>query len=337
MSVAIAPSAVALRQAQGPSGSLVTPLSIDSALLDTEPVEESASLSTTVTEPVEGPASLPVTVTEPVEVASSPQLHSTNKARSKTKAQRYVESISRSESLKSSVLGVLALTEGGDTLASWNSGQRMVPASTMKLITTGLAIHRLGPDFKYVTRIGYSGSIKDGILDGDLYIVGGGDPTIASKDSIAIPRAKLFAQWKSFLDKAGIKKINGKVIGDGRYFDGPIEHDTWSYQDIGTAYGAGGNGLCFYENAQDFRVSAGPSVGSPVNVTVSFPNTPWMRYEYPCRTAPAGTGDQLYLSTPNSFLTPRSAARSPSTTSPKPRSSATSSEPTPAPIISVNI
>ena len=182
MSVAIAPSAVALRQAQGPSGSLVTPLSIDSAPLGTEPVEESASLSTTVTEPVEGPASLPVTVTEPVEgpaslpvtvtepveVASSPQLHSTNKARSKTKAQRYVESISRSESLKSSVLGVLALTEGGDTLASWNSGQRMVPASTMKLITTGLAIHRLGPDFKYVTRIGYSGSIKDGILDGDL-------------------------------------------------------------------------------------------------------------------------------------------------------------------------
>ena len=250
MSVAIAPSAVALRQAQGPSGSLVTPLSIDSASLVTEPVEESASLSTTVTEPVEGPASLsttvtepvegpaslpvtatepvegpaslPVTVTEPVEVASFPQLHSTNKARSKTKAQRYVESISRSESLKSSVLGVLALTEGGDTLASWNSGQRMVPASTMKLITTGLAIHRLGPDFKYVTRIGYSGSIKDGILDGDLYIVGGGDPTIASKDSIAIPRAKLFAQWKSFLDKAGIKKINGKVIGDGRYFDGQI-------------------------------------------------------------------------------------------------------------------
>ena len=295
MSVAIAPSAVALRQAQGPSGSLVTPLSIDSAPLDTEPVEGPASLPTTVTDPVERPASLPVTVTEPVEVASSPQLHSTNKARSKTKAQRYVESISRSESLKSSVLGVLALTEGGDTLASWNSGQRMVPASTMKLITTGLAIHRLGPDFKYVTRIGYSGSIKDGILDGDLYIVGGGDPTIASKDSIAIPRAKLFAQWKSFLDKAGIKKINGKLIGDGRYFDGPIEHDTWSYQDIGTAYGAGGNGLCFYENAQDFRVSAGPSVGSPVNVTVSFPNTPWMRYEYPCRTAPAGTGDQLYL------------------------------------------
>ena len=218
-----------------------------------------------------------------------------SKPASKSKAQRYIELASRNDILKSSVFGVLAITEGGDTVAAWNSDQRMVPASTMKLITTGMAIHRLGSDFKYVTRIGHSGTIKDGVLDGDLYIIGGGDPTIASKDSIAIPRTKLFALWKSFLDKAGIKRINGKVIGDGRYFDGPMEHDTWSYQDIGTAYGAGGNGLCFYENAQDFRVSAGATVGSPVNVTVSFPDTPWMRYEYPCRTAPAGTGDQLYL------------------------------------------
>lgn len=213
----------------------------------------------------------------------------------KTKTQRYVESISRSESLKSSVLGVLAVTEGGDTLAAWNCDTRMIPASTMKLVTTGMAIHRLGPDFKFVTRVAYSGTVKDGVLDGDLYIVGGGDPTIASKDSIALSRAKLFGQWKSFLDKAGIRSITGHVIGDGRYFDGPIENDRWSYQDIGTAYGTGGNGLCFYENAQDFKVSAGATVGSSVNVSPSYPILPWMKYEYACKTAPAGTGDQLYL------------------------------------------
>ena len=243
-------------------------------------------------------AALPVAATavaEPAEATLSPQIHSAKTLQAKSKAQRYIEMTSRSEALKSSVFGVLAVTESGDTLAVWNSDQRMVPASTMKLITTGMAIHRLGPDFKYVTRLGHNGTIKDGVLEGDLYIIGGGDPTIASKDSIAIPRDKLFAQWKSFLDKAGIKRISGKVIGDGRYFDGPMEHDTWSYQDIGTAYGAGGNGLCFYENAQDFKVSAGPSIGSPVNVTPVFPVTPWMKYEYPCRTAPAGTGDQLYL------------------------------------------
>ncbi len=236
-----------------------------------------------------------LTVAELVEAASVPQEHSASKSQPKSKAQRYVESISRSEALKSSILGVLAVTEEGDTLAAWNSGLRMIPASTMKLITTGLAIHRLGPDYKYLTRIGYKGTVKDGVLDGDLYIIGGGDPTIASKDSIAVSRDRLFAQWKSFLDKAGIKSITGHVIGDGRYFDGPREKDTWSYQDIGTAYGAGLDGLSFYENAQDFKVSAGSTVGSPVNVSVSFPVLPWMKYEYACRTSPAGTGDELYL------------------------------------------
>lgn len=238
---------------------------------------------------------------------TSPQVTSPKRFSVKTKAQRYIETAARGEALKSSVFGVLAVTEGGDTLACWNSDQRMVPASTMKLITTGMAIHLLGPDFKYITRIGYSGVIKDGTLDGDLYIVGGGDPTIASKDSISISRTDLFRQWKSFLDKAGIKRVSGNVIGDGRYFDGPMEHDTWSYQDIGTAYGAGLNGLSFYENAQDFRVSAGPSVGSPVNVSVIFPATPWMKYEYSCKTAPAGTGDQLYLF--NSDFAPRAEVR----------------------------
>ena len=227
--------------------------------------------------------------------APSAQNPMSKKTRAKTKAQRYVESISRSETLKSSVMGVLAVTEEGDTLVSWNCARRMLPASTMKLVTTGMAIHKLGPDFRYVTRIGYSGSVKDGVLDGDLYIVGGGDPTIASKDSIALSRPELFGRWKAFLDKAGIRTVAGHVIGDGRYFDGPLEKDSWSYQDIGTAYGAGGDGLCFYENAQDFKVSAGPSVGSPVKVSVSFPVLPWMRYEYVCRTAPAGTGDELYL------------------------------------------
>lgn len=248
--------------------------------------------------PSTGPACLSAEAparSETLSEVSAPQVPSVPAVRRVSKAQRYIESVSRNETLKSSVFAVLALTEGGDTLAAWNSGMRMIPASTLKLVTTGLAIHRLGPDFKYVTRIAYSGSIKDGVLDGDLYIVGGGDPTIASKDSIAYPSAKLFSQWKSFLDKAGIRSVTGHVIGDGRYFDGPLEKDTWSYQDIGTAYGAGGDGLCYYENAQEFKVSAGPSVGSPVKVSVSYPTLPWMKYEYACKTGPAGTGDQLYL------------------------------------------
>lgn len=228
-------------------------------------------------------------------------------ARKASAVQEYVASAACAEPLRSSSFAVFASTVGGDTLAALNCDQRLLPASTLKLVTTGLALHRLGADFRYTTRLGYSGTVKDGVLEGDLYIIGGGDPTTASKDSIATGRAELFRQWKAFLDKAGIREIQGLVIGDGRYLDGPAEKDTWSYQDIGTAYGAGPTGLNFYENAQDFRVSAGQSVGSPVSVSVSYPSTPWMKYEYSCVTSPAGSGDELYLF--NSEFAPRAAVR----------------------------
>ena len=215
----------------------------------------------------------------------------------KSKAQKYIESVASNDILRQASLGVFAMTEGGKAIASFNQEKRLIPASTMKLISSGAAMHQLGSDFKFTTRIGYSGEIKDGVLEGDLYIVGGGDPTIASKDSIALRRDALFAQWKGFLDKAGIQRVNGRVIGDGRYFDGPIERDSWQYQDIGTSYGTGGDGLCFYENAIDMKVSHGATVGSPVNVMVSYPPLPWMKYNFGCKTGSAGTGDQLYMFT----------------------------------------
>ena len=240
---------------------------------------------------------LAVTLTALSLVKVDAQSPAVKTAPEKSKAQKYIESVAVNDILRGSSLGVLAVTEGGRTIASWNPGQRLVPASTMKLITTGAAMHQLGTDFKFTTRLGYTGEIKDGTLDGDLYIVGGGDPTIASKDSIALRRDALFAQWKGFLDKAGIKKINGRVIGDGRYFDGPIEMDSWQFQDVGTAYGTGGDGLCFYENAIDMKVTPGPTVGSPIPVIVSFPSLPWMKYQFVCKTGKAGTGDELYMFT----------------------------------------
>ena len=97
--------------------------------------------------------------------------------------------------------------------------------------------------------------------------------------------------------QGGIKQVNGLLIGDGRYFDGPIEKDKWSYEDIGTAYGTGGDGLCFYENALDIQVTAGTTVGASVRVRPSFPILPWMNYMYRGVTSEAGTGDQLFLYT----------------------------------------
>ena len=217
--------------------------------------------------------------------------------RTKTAAQAYVDKVAAQEPLRSSVWGVLAINSKGDTLAVRNARQRMLPASNMKLVTTGAALHKLGGGFRYETAIGYSGSIEAGTLKGDVYIIGGGDPTIAAPDSIATASFTLFSNWKNFLLRSGIKRIEGRIIGDGRWLDGGVEHPTWSWDDLGTDYGAGGNGLCYYENQKEFVITAGVSAGDPVRWRESVPETPWMKYTCTGVTSRVGTGDEIYLYT----------------------------------------
>ena len=215
----------------------------------------------------------------------------------KTQAQAYVNRIATQEPLRNAVWGVLAVNSKGDTLAVRNARQRMLPASNMKLITTGAALHKLGGDFRFETAIGYSGRIEAGTLKGDVYIIGGGDPTIAAPDSIATASFTLFSHWKNFLLREGIKRIEGRVIGDGRWFGGVVEHPSWTWDDLGTDYGAGGNGLCYYENQKEFVITAGMAAGDPVRWRESVPETPWMKYSCTGVTAKAGTGDEIYYYT----------------------------------------
>lgn len=213
----------------------------------------------------------------------------------KSKSQIYIDSLLTTEPFKSSLAGILAVKVSGDTVAEAGSLNKLVPASNMKLITTGLALNELGADFRFGTMLGYTGSIANGVLKGDLYIIGGGDPTIGSKDSIAKNTEKLFEEWKNFVSKAGIRRIEGTVIGDGRYFEGPIEEESWLYEDIGTYYGTGSNGLCFFRNIQNFNIIPGNAAGDRLSVSPSYPEAPWMKFSYNCTTGEKGTGDKLYL------------------------------------------
>lgn len=200
-----------------------------------------------------------------------------------------------------------AMNGEGRTIADVNGEKMLVPASNMKLITTGTALHTLGADFRFETQIGYSGQIEDGTLCGDLYLIGGADPTLGSKDSIAADINAVFTQWEMMLREAGIRHIEGSIIGDGRWLDGMEEEDTWLWNDIGTYYGTGVTGLMFYENMQSFNVSAGQKTGSAVNISPSYPECPWMEFTYDCTTGKTGSGDKLYMYT--SSLAPKAVIR----------------------------
>ena len=210
--------------------------------------------------------------------------------------QQKVDQAVAKEPLKGAVVGVMVQDAAGHVLASREAGRRLVPASNLKLVTTGTALHALGPDFRFETGIGYTGTVEDGTLHGDVYIIGGGDPTLGVTDTVAVKPDALFWRWKSMLKDAGISRIDGRIIGDGRAYEGHLENTTWGYDDTGTYYGAGCNALSYYENAVDYLVSAG-TADEPVNVTQRFPDTPWMHFSNRTSTGPKGAGNSLYLYT----------------------------------------
>lgn len=212
--------------------------------------------------------------------------------------QQRVENIVRhSPALKGSGVGIMVKDAKGATVAALNADQRMVPASNLKLITTGTALHVLGQDYRFKTQIGYTGIIEDGTLNGDLYIIGGGDPTIGGGDNASMALETTFRSWEALVRKAGIWRIAGSIIGDARLWEGYLEYGDWTYEDIGTYYGTGADALCFYKNAMDLQVAAGSKEGEPVQAVQTYPETPWMHSVNGGITGREGTGNSLYLYT----------------------------------------
>ncbi len=233
-----------------------------------------------------------------ISAAGSREMHASGRdGNPQTQAQEYLMDTESQEWFSGATAAVLAVKVSGDTVACLNSQKMLIPASTMKSITTGLAMHALGPDYRFETRIGYSGEISSGTLHGDLYIMGGGDPTLGSGNRIAETAEKTFARWKAMLDKAGISTIEGRIIGDGRFFDDAAEIDSWQWNDIGTYYGTGVSGLSFYENRQNITFTPSDTPGKPLKASVGYPQTPWMEYRFSCTTGKPGTGNTLYLFT----------------------------------------
>ncbi|GAB3934295.1 D-alanyl-D-alanine carboxypeptidase/D-alanyl-D-alanine endopeptidase [Mucilaginibacter myungsuensis] len=182
----------------------------------------------------------------------------------------------------------------GELVFAANPDMGLATASTLKTLTSATAFYLLGKDFQYQTQIGYSGTISaDGILNGDIIIKGGGDPTLGSWRWETTKERNVLATMASAIQKAGIKKISGRVIGDASIFGTQSIPEGWIWQDIGNYYGAGTSGLSWRENQFDVKLRTGPS-GSLIGVNSTVPAMPYYQFKSELANAPAGTGDKAY-------------------------------------------
>ena len=104
----------------------------------------------------------------------------------------------------------------GEILYERNPDKLMVPASNMKIVTLAAAARVLGWDARFTTSLETDAAIEAGTLRGDLYVRGGGDPTINTRNGRG---AAVFADWAAALQAAGFQRIDGRIIGDDNLFD----------------------------------------------------------------------------------------------------------------------
>ncbi|MBC7571328.1 MAG: D-alanyl-D-alanine carboxypeptidase/D-alanyl-D-alanine-endopeptidase [Spirosoma sp.] len=210
---------------------------------------------------------------------------------------RQIELFQESESVR---YGTVALSvrrvQDGRELIGYNARLSLPSASTLKLITTATALSVLGPDFRYTTTLAHDGTIKDSVLAGNLSIQGTGDPSLGSWRFSGYPDVSaLLKTWSSAVQKAGIKRVDGRVVGDGSLYADLTTPGTWPYGDLGNYYGAGLNALNINENLYRIFFRPGKIVGASASVLRTDPVVPYLTFQNLVTTDAPNTGDQVNI------------------------------------------
>jgi D-alanyl-D-alanine carboxypeptidase/D-alanyl-D-alanine-endopeptidase (penicillin-binding protein 4) len=164
----------------------------------------------------------------------------------------------------------------GLMIAEYNPNLSLSPASIVKLFSTATAFEVLGSDYKPSTRIYIDGKIdSNGVLQGNLWIRGGGDPTLGSKYFNEEGKESQFLKiWCDTLKQLGIKNIAGSIVSDASQFGYTGIPEGWNWSDMGNYYGAGPSGLVIYDNMVKYTFKTGSYVGAKTELLSIFPSVP---------------------------------------------------------------
>jgi serine-type D-Ala-D-Ala carboxypeptidase/endopeptidase (penicillin-binding protein 4) len=159
-------------------------------------------------------------------------------AGSRAALQTYADSLIADPMFRTAHWGVLVVDPGtGDTLYSRNAGKLFMPASNQKLLTGATALAQLGPDFRFVTRFAANGPQRDSTLDGDLIVVGRGDPTFSDSMRAGDYR-NAFRDMADSVVRRGIRTIRGSLRRAGDAFPDSTYGFGWQVDDLRTSSGA---------------------------------------------------------------------------------------------------
>jgi D-alanyl-D-alanine carboxypeptidase/D-alanyl-D-alanine-endopeptidase (penicillin-binding protein 4) len=175
--------------------------------------------------------------------------------------------------LSSAMVGIKVVSlDNGRVLFEENATKLLRPASNMKLYTVAAALDRLSPDYRFSTSV-YAPTRPDaaGIVHGELTIYGRGDPSIAARFNNG-DYFKAIDDLATRIVAAGVRRVEGDIVGDESYFVGPKYGSGWNWEDLTWYYGAEITPLTANDNALDLFVKPGLAIGQPALITTGPPD-----------------------------------------------------------------
>jgi D-alanyl-D-alanine carboxypeptidase/D-alanyl-D-alanine-endopeptidase (penicillin-binding protein 4) len=158
--------------------------------------------------------------------------------------------------------GIAVVDASGRSLFARRAATPLVPASTFKLLAAATALHTFGPAYRFPTTFEALSAPADGIVRGDLYLVGSGDPTLTRDD---------VQGGVGVLARAGISAITGGVVADASAFS-PVEvNAAWDPDDVQYGYAAGTSALSLDQGTVEFHLVPG-AYGVPASIDVRPPS-----------------------------------------------------------------
>src|SRR6202023_2679234 len=142
----------------------------------------------------------------------------------------------------------------------------------MKLFTTALALAKLGPDYRFHTTLETRGAVSpEGVLTGDLFLVGRGDPNLSNrkfpydlKEEFDGAPEKVLAGVADAVVEKGLKEISGNVVGDDSFFPREPYPNGWEIDDMVWEYGAAVSAIVVDDNTVTLTLTPGETAGSAV-------------------------------------------------------------------------
>ena len=189
----------------------------------------------------------------------------------------------------------------GKPLYAFNSARLFTPASNAKLFTAAMAFERLGPDFRFETRVvAETAPDADGTIHGALRLVGGGDPNLSAR---AVPyhagpaTGNPLVQLEELADQVaahGVKRIEGAIVGDDTWYVWEPYPQGWAMDDAHYDYGAPVSALTVNDNVFTLTLRPGALAGDLANLTLS-PPVEFYEIDNRVRTAPARAEGKVRL------------------------------------------